>query len=134
VDSDSVCAQAIELSGGIGGPGAQFTVWADAPGAWHDDYGTMLPVSGQVLANVVGVPGDALGSFDFSLPSGTMAGWPRRCRWAVQLNYDTTGAEVLMAGSLHVRMLGTAFSFDAPVLMTDDYRPVHTDIEEQVEA
>jgi hypothetical protein len=127
VDSDNPCAQAIELTGGIGGPAAQFIVWADAPGRYHDDYGTMLPVSGQVLANVAGVPGDALGSFDFAFTSGTMANWPRRTRWCVQLNYDTQGAEVLAAGSLHVRMLGTAYAFIAPLLETDDYIPIHTD-------
>lgn len=132
VDSDNPCAQALDVTGGIGGPAAQFLVWSDAPGQFHDDYGTMLPVSGQVLANVAGVPGDALGSFDFSLPSGTMASWPRRCRWCVQLNYDTTSADVLMAGAIHVRMLGTAFGHSVPLLETDDYIPIHTDIEEQV--
>jgi hypothetical protein len=50
----------------------------------------------------------------------------------VQLNYDTQGAEVLMAGRLHVRMLGTAYSFAAPALETDDFIPIHTDIEEPV--
>jgi hypothetical protein len=144
VDSDNPCAQAIELTGGVGGPAAQFIVWADAQQrySWGWDNGWRVPDygwgcgygSGQVLANVAGVPGDALGSFDFAFPSGTMSQWPRRCCWCVQLGYDTQGAEVLMTGQLHVRMLGTAYSFAAPVLMTDDFIPIHTDLptEEQV--
>ena len=132
VDSDNPCAQALDLTGGIGGPGAQFTVWADAPQHYFCDYGTMLPVSGQVLWSGAGVISDAIGAFDFAFPSGTMAGWPRRARWAVQLNYDTSGAEVLMVGILHVGMVGTAYSFAAPVLLTDTSVPVHTDIEEPV--
>jgi hypothetical protein len=126
VDSDNPCAQAIELTGGIGGPAAQFLVWADGPG-FFNDYGMLLPVSGQVLLNSTGVVSSAIGAFDFTFPSGTMSQWPRRCRWCVQLNYDTTGAEVLMAGILHVRMLGAAFLFNAPALETDDYIPIHTD-------
>jgi hypothetical protein len=127
VDVDNPSALPIELTGGIGGPAAQFIVWADAPGQFHDDYGTMLPVSGQVLWSGLGTLSDAPGSFDFSLPSGTMSQWPRRCRWAVQLNYDTDDAEVLMAGNLHVRMLGQSFMLPPIVLQTDDFIPVLED-------
>lgn len=132
VDSDRACAQAIELSGGIGGPGAQMAVWVDSHGQWCHDYGANPPARGYPLWTGTGLLGDALGSFDFVFPSGTMANWPRRCGWSVQLTYDTTGAEVLAAGALHVRKLGAPFNFAAPVLTTDDYIPVHTDIEEQV--
>jgi hypothetical protein len=136
VDSDTPCAQAIELSGGIGGAGAQFIVWADMPEQHFWDYGTAIPVTGQLLSSVAGTLSDALGAFDFSLPSGTMSTWPRRCGWCVQLNYDTTGAQVLMSGRLHMRRLGTAYLAVTPILMTDDFIPIHTDLptEEQVEA
>jgi hypothetical protein len=45
----------------------------------------------------------------------------------VQLNYDTDDAEVLMAGNLHVRMLGQSFMLPPIVLQTDDFIPVLED-------
>jgi hypothetical protein len=132
VDSDNPCAQAIEISGGIGGPSAQFTVWADAPGRYWRDYGWPLPVTGQVMWNGIGATSDVLGAFDFTFPSGTMAAWPRRCGWCVQLNYDTQGAEVLATGRLHVRYGGTPFLLPATVLATDSAVPILTDTMEQV--
>jgi hypothetical protein len=135
VDSDSVCAQGIDLSGGIGGPVLQMLVWPDQHGRSSWDYGAYWhwPQCPQTVLWVgTGVISDALGAFDISFPSGTMSGWPRRCRWAVQLNYDTQGVEVLMTGILHVRMVGMTFSFAAPILETDTYIPIHSDIEEQV--
>ena len=64
----------------------------------------------SVLWAGTGVISGAIGAFDISFPSGTMASWPRRCGWLVQLNYDTTGVEVLMSGRLHLRNIGAAFS------------------------
>jgi len=132
VDSDDPCAQALDIGTGIGASSAQFTVWADVPGQYFHEYGMSHPVSGQILASIPGVPSDAIGAFDFAFPSGTMASWPRRCGWAVQLNYDTQGAEVLLSGILHVRFGGTPFTLPAPVLLTDTSVPIHTDIEEPV--
>jgi hypothetical protein len=61
VDSDRACSQAIELTGGIGGPGAQFSVWADThePHCW--DYGANRPACGQILWTGAGVLSDAPG-------------------------------------------------------------------------
>jgi hypothetical protein len=131
VDSDDPCAQALEITGGVGGPSTQFTVFEVGPG-YYDDYGWALPSCGRVLWNGIGVTSDALGAFDFTFPSGTMANWPRRCGWAVQLNYDTQGAEVLMHGRLHVRYAGAAFQLPPTALLTDTSIPVHTDTEEPV--
>jgi hypothetical protein len=131
VDSDDPCAQALENTGGIGGPSMQLIVWPDAPG-FYDDYGMLLPVCGQILWSAAGVPSDALGAFDFAFLSGTMSLWPRRCGWAVQLNYDAQGAEVLLSGRLHVRPGGVPFTLPAPALLTDTSVPIHTDIEEPV--
>jgi hypothetical protein len=69
-----------------------------------------------------------------------MSTWPRRCGWAVVLTYDTQSAEVLMCGRLNVRRVATAFpssgdgGFHLPptFLETDDFIPIHTDVEEQV--
>jgi hypothetical protein len=134
VDSDNPCAQGIELSGGIGGPSATFAVWADQHG-WHDDYGMLLPRCGQMLHSVVGThPSGVVGAFDFFFPSGTMASWPRRCGWTVQLNYDDEGAEVLASGRIHVRQIGAPVTSVTPGLglATSAGIPVHTDTGEQV--
>jgi len=133
VDSDNPCAQGIELTGGIGGPAALFSVWADVQG-WCCDYGTLLPRCGQLLYNVAGThPSGVVGAFDFFFPSGTMASWPIRCGWTLQLTYDTYGAEVLATGRIHVRRaLGAPFLSVTPHLMTDDYLPLHTDAEEHI--
>ena len=132
VDSDNPCAQGIELSGGIGGPGAVFSVWADLHG-WHDDYGMLLPRCGQLLHSVAGThPSGVVGAFDFFLPSGALVPWPRRCGWAVQLNYDDYGAEVLATGRIHVRQIGAPFTLVTPHVLTNDSIPVHTDIEEHL--
>ena len=134
VDSDSVCAQAIDLTGGIGGPVLQMLVWPDHHHRTSWDYGAYwTPQCPQsVLWVGTGTISDAIGAFDISFPSGTMAGWPRRCRWCVQLNHDTHGVEMLMTGRVHLQHLGTAYSAPTPGLLTDDSIPIHTDIEEQV--
>ena len=144
VDSDNPCAQALALSGGIGGPSAQLLFWADTQpktgwGGWYD-YGWGYYTDGwpyastrQMLLTVPGALSDATGAFDFSVPSGTMSSWPLRCGWAVQLNYDSAGAEVLMTGTANIRRgLGLPFTLAAPVLETDAFIPIHTDTEEQV--
>jgi hypothetical protein len=46
----------------------------------------------------------AIGAFDISFPTATMAGWPRRCAYALQLDYDSGGGTDLLAeGRLHLR-------------------------------
>ena len=132
VDSADPCAQAIEVTGGLGGPAAQFTVWADVPGQYWHEYGMWHPVTGQLLASIPGVASDALGAFDFTFPSGTMSLWPRRCIWAVHLSYDTQGAETLMSGILHIRLGGAVFQLPPTSLLTDDTIPITTDILEPV--
>jgi hypothetical protein len=108
-----------------------FSVWADLHG-WHDDYGMLLPRCGQLLHSVVGVhPLGVAGAFDFFLPSGTLVPWPRRCGWAVQLNYDADSVEVLATGRIHVRQIGAPFHAVTPHLQTDDFIPIHTDDPEE---
>jgi hypothetical protein len=131
VDSDSVCAQGIDLTGGIGGPVLQMLVWPDQHGRSSWDYGAHWhwPQCPQTVLWVgTGVISDALGAFDISFPTATMAGWPRRCAYALQLDYDGGGGTDLLAeGRLHLRH-SVPRSTGAPVIMlTDPTPPVLTD-------
>jgi hypothetical protein len=131
VEADTPTAPGIDVTGGIGGPAAQFAVWPDVAGHYWD-YGTAFPHCGRLLWSGDGVAVSGIsGAFDFSFSSGTLSRWPRRCRWSVQLN-DTLGAEVLMTGRLHIAQYGVAAQGVAPHLLTDTYEPVHTDTEEHV--
>jgi len=131
VESDTPCAQSLQATNGIGGPGARIMVWSDRPG-WLNDYGMLLPTQGQVLYNEPGVPLQNTGSFDWALPSGTMVGWPPRCAWCVQLTYGLAGVDVLLSGRLHMRPLGVTFGLPLQPLLTSEAVPVQTDSEEQV--
>jgi hypothetical protein len=76
---------------------------------------------------------DALGAFDISFPTATMAGWPRRCAYALQLDYDGgAGTDLLAEGRLHLRH-SIARSTGGPVIMlTDAAEPVLTDADEVI--
>ena len=127
VDSDSICAQGIDLSGGIGGPVLQMLVWPDT---WYHsswDYGAMPQCPQSVLWSGLGAVSDALGAFDISFPTATMAGWPRRCAYALQLDYDGGGGTDLLAeGRLHLRH-SVPRSVNPVIMLTDTLQPVLTD-------
>ena len=83
-------------SGGIGGPVRKMLVWPSQryrghqgttvpTGTGHSARETVLWVGTGVLS-----PG-RLGAFDIAFPTSTMAGWPRRCAYALQLDYDGGG-------------------------------------------
>ena len=148
VDSDNPCAQAIALTGGIGGPALQMLVWPDGyrrgwggyggwggyNGGWggYHDYGWGWHGGGVVGPGTVlwagqGVISPALGAFDIAFPTATMATWPRRCAYALQLDYDGGGStDLLIEGRLHLtHSLPRAI---APLIMlTDPTPPVLTD-------
>lgn len=134
IESDSPTAMALELSGGIGGPGCRLLIFADRPyGGCGWDYGAPTVPYGHVLGVWDGVIADAPGSFDFDIPSGAFSGYPLRCGWAIQLDWDGGGhIEVLASGNVHFRPGGAVFSVPMPHLMTDDYIPLHTDTEEHL--
>lgn len=132
VDADNVCAQALDLTAGIGGPSLQMIVWPDTYYRTSWDYGASPPRPPTPIWIGSGTISDAIGAFDLAFPSGTMMDWPRRCGWCVQLNYDNQGAEVLTIGTLHIRRVGTPFQVSTGGLMTDDFILIHTDINEQV--
>jgi hypothetical protein len=128
VDRDSPDAEALEITDGLGGYQLLFAVWADAPGQYFCDYGTPLPRSGQTLWSGLGTLTDTPGTVTFTFPSGTMASWPLRCGWSVQLQHDRDTAEVLLSGTLYVRPgLGTAYRLEELELQTLDFINVHTD-------
>ena len=124
VDSDNPCAQALELSGGIGGPVLQMLVWPDHHHRNSWDYGrwNWAQCPGSVLWVGTGVASDALGAFDIAFPTATMSGWPRRCAYAIQLDYDGGGGTDLLAeGRLQLTYsLPRAVN---PVIMLTDPNP-----------
>jgi len=126
VESDDPSAQALVLTGGIGGPVARLVVWAEGPGtSW--DYGRSAARVQQTLWSGDGVLSDAIGSFDIHIPAATMANWPVRCGWSVHLDWDGGGsAQMLAEGYLHVRR--TAQIIIAPrILLDDDGQPILLD-------
>jgi hypothetical protein len=128
VESDDPTAQLVLISGGLGGPAMQLTFWPTGPYGWHD-YGFTHPCPQPPLWSGAGTPdGNAPGSWDFHFASGTMLSWPRRMRWAVQLNYETASSEILAMGIVHVRHVGGgAYRLPDYPLLTDDSIPITTD-------
>ena len=122
VDSDNPCAQGIELTGGIGGPTLQMLVWPDTCYRHSWDYDAPCVGPQSVLWAGTGVISDALGAFDISFPTATMSSWPRRCAYALQLDWDgASGTSLLADGHLHLSRSvprGTV-----PVIMLTDPMP-----------
>jgi hypothetical protein len=128
IESDDPAAEALVLTGGIGGPTLRMTVWPDSS-RWYCDYGMRTPAAGNVLWSGVGtVDADALGTFNLLVPLATMATWPLRCIYALQLDWQgNTRSETLSIGSLHVRLSAINGTFVAPALLTDTSIPVLED-------
>ena len=125
VDSDNPCAQALELSGGIGGPVLQMIVWPDHHhhrNSW--DYGrwNWAQCPGSVLWVGTGVASDALGAFDIAFPTATMSNWPRRCAYAIQLDYDGGGSTDLLAEG-RLQLTYSLPRSVAPLIMLTDPNP-----------
>jgi len=127
ISDDSVCAQAIDLTGGIGGPVLQMLVWPDHCSRTSWDYGAMPQCPQSVLWSGLGVVSDAIGAFDISFPTATMSSWPRRCAYALQLDYDGGGSTDLLAtGHLHLAY-SIPRSVNPEIMLTDPTPPVLTD-------
>ena len=129
VDSDNPCAQGIELTGGIGGPTLQMLVWPDTCYRASWDYGAPWIGPRSVLWVGTGVISDAIGAFDIAFPTATMYSWPRRCAYALQLDWDgASGTSLLAEGHLHLsRSVPRAAAQVAVVMFTDTSQPVLTD-------
>jgi hypothetical protein len=122
VEADSVDAPPILLTGGIGGPTLQMLVWPDTCYRTTWDYGA-LPTSPQSLLWAgTGVVSDAIGAFDISFPTATMSSWPRRCVFALQLDWDgASGTSLLTEGHLH--LIGSVPRTGTPIIMLTDPTP-----------
>jgi hypothetical protein len=117
VESDNPSAQALVLSTDADGPSMQLVLWDDT--AWNGsrryyggnywgggqlllsgyvgDYGWGSWGRGTILQSISGVPGGALGSWDFAVPTGTFYNFPLRCGWAVLLLWNA-GAKSSVLG------------------------------------
>jgi hypothetical protein len=121
VESDDPAAQALVLTGGIGGPALRMTVWPDSNG-WRSDYGMWWPANSQVLWSGVGtIDTNALGTFNVLIPLATMINWPARCAFAMQLDWQgNTRSETLAQGRLHVRSFAINGPSVPPIALTTD--------------
>lgn len=128
IESDDPSAQTLLITGGVGGPALRFSIWADAPGGSYDYGAYTWSTARRLLYRTAGVVSAAAGSFDVTLPAGTlMAGWPRRLIYAVQLDWDdATSSELLATGALQLMLAPPGASADL-VLTTDDGVPIYAD-------
>lgn len=100
-ETDTPGAALIDLATGPTFPAFFLRIWQDsAGGSW--DYGGVDLVRGTVLAEYTGTISTWPGTVEFTVPADSMARWPRRCLWAVEMDHDTTLSETLMAGALNV--------------------------------
>lgn len=147
VESDRPSAQALILTTDADGPSMQLVIWHERhahEGIWWD-YGHPYSPCGTVLQSVIGVPGAAIGSWDFHIPTGTFHDFPRRCGWSVLLLWDNgLKSEVLAQGIMNFLrpfVTGVPLSAIPPVtgppfippgapsllrLLTDDRHPIIT--------
>jgi hypothetical protein len=106
VHSDDPSAAALDITGGINGPTLRFMIWADWAnqcGYGWTDYGRGTSRHGDLLWAGTGVAADAVGSFDVTMPAGSISGWPVRCGFSVQLDWDAAiQSELLCQGRLHI--------------------------------
>jgi hypothetical protein len=69
--------------------------------AW--DYGRAASMIGSVLWTGTGVIDTTLpGTVNFTVPIGTMQGWPERCGWTLRVAHDATRQDTLSTGFLHL--------------------------------
>lgn len=138
IESDHPDAAPIDLTGGLGGPALWVYIWPDFwyRGAW--DYGgPPMPWRGSCVPGIPLWSGAGVistttpGTFNVTLPAGTLYSWPRRCAFAVQLDWNNAGdSELIAEGKIHLRA-SVARTAPVEVLLTDTLIPVLTDQLEQ---
>lgn len=136
VESDNPWAQAIVLTGGIGGPALRMTVWPWSYARWPWDYGRPAQPHSVLWSGAGTISRAKLGTFDLRIPLATAMSWPVRCIYALQLDWDAgTLSETLAQGAIHVRRATVvAAPFASLALLTDDGTPILTDTDNPVEA
>jgi hypothetical protein len=132
VDRDSPYAGPLDLSGGIGGPALQMLVWPDQHHRNSWDYGgywhwPQCPQTVLWVGTGVQSPYPAIGAFDIAFPTSTMAGWPRRCAYALQLDYDGGGGTDLLAEGRLQLTHSVARSVNPVIMLTDPNPATLTD-------
>ena len=151
VESDDPNAQALVLTGGIGGPQARIVIYTDfvhvaSGSSWSSGgygwdygwgpgwgYGSPDRAAASILWCGYGtISTTARGSFDFFIPFSTIGALPRRCAWAMQLAWDSgRKSELLAKGTMHVS--GPLQDFgDLFVWTTDTDQPITDDTGEQI--
>ena len=127
VESDDPSAQALVLTGGIGGPACTLLVWPESGYRHWWDYDAPPLCPRTTLWMGTGTLAEAIGSFEIFMPAATMANWPRRCAWAVLLDFDGGGqCEMIAQGHLHVRPSATR-PITSLALLTDGSVPILVD-------
>lgn len=130
VESDDPSAQALVLTGGLGGPLLRMRIWSEHSSrlGWRSDYGCPWTDLRWLLWAGDGVVStDRIGTFDITIPAGSFAGFPRRCGFSLQLVFDGgTQAEMLAQGILTIPWGGLRRTVAIP-LLTDDGAPILTD-------
>jgi hypothetical protein len=110
ISADDTTGVALDISGGNGGPGQNLYVWPWSNYSRSWDYGAWWNCQSSPLFVGTGTIGNMVGTFVIRFPPGTMASWPRRCAWSIQLDWNH-GEEVsqLAWGILQVNPSGLAF-------------------------
>lgn len=129
VERDDPTAQALELTGGMGGPTLGMAIWRDTPSlAW--DYGRPATSTGDILWSGNGtISATEIGTFDIAIPVGTFADLPLRAMYAIRLDFDGAASSVLLAsGYLHIMpAFGPSPAEGAEAITTDALTPITTD-------
>jgi hypothetical protein len=103
VESDHPNAQTLILTTDADGPSMQLVIWDDTTSpVGNHDYGWRAP-AGAILQSISGIPGNASGSWDFHIPTGTFSAVPLRCGWAILLLWGNSAkSEVLSQGIINI--------------------------------
>jgi hypothetical protein len=102
-------------------PGANvtMTVWADpwprCSGRW--DYG--CGIVGGILWSGLTYLREPVGTAEFFMPAGTMAGWPLRTLWGIGVGFGDT-SQVISRGRLHITPLIPAVIAGSPLILDVD--------------
>ena len=102
IETDAPDAALIDLATGPTFPVFTLQIWQDSiRQIW--DYGGSSSQVGTVLYEAEGAISTWPGTIEFTVPGDTLAAWPRRCGWSVNMDHDDTLSETLMAGIMNVR-------------------------------
>lgn len=122
IEADDPNAPPIEISGGIGGSLLSLFIWPWDCFRHSWDYGAPWMTPGSPLWSGDFIVTDAASAtFAISFPPGTMAMWPRRACWSMQLAEDHGDAVTMLAwGNLHVMTSGQRLVQPTPIITNPD--------------